>query len=232
MESSKLFTSVDKQPTFKCPHCKKLISHRWRFSEGPTGQIPRDSTSNSNGKIPFSYSIKGVVKTFCNSCNEPTYWLKFLNDQETLIFPHQYDYPDAHDDLPDEIKVIYDQAGKTMSISVGASAALSRVCLEQLLIHLGYEKGSVNDKIGEVIKDNMVSSQTAKMLDTIRHFGNTGAHTGTINLNESEGIAQYILTSINTVVDELITKPKQVDSFFNLLPEKVRESIKNRDTKS
>lgn len=228
-----LFTDVNKQPTFKCPYCKEVTSHYWYFRDGPFGDTPRIANKNTdNETLKIKKNILGLIITNCNSCGEKSYWLKYMKGTEELIFPHQYDYPEPHMDLPETIVPIYNQAGQNLSISIGAATALSRVCLEKLLIHLGYKNGSLNDKIAAVIAEHKVSSQTADILDTIRFFGNTGAHAGTIDLDESQGVAQYILTSINDVVDELITKPKKVKKYYDLLPEGVKGAIQKRDTPS
>ncbi|MCU4843750.1 DUF4145 domain-containing protein [Bacillus cereus] len=230
--SNYLFESPDKHPTFTCPHCFQISSHRWQFVYGPLGTTPNfRSTTPEKPKHPFNDDLSGIIKTTCSKCDVPTYWLKSKNGEALQVYPsNSSNYPQPHVDMPDHIKKTFIEAGSVMHLSLGSSAALSRLTLENLLKHLGYEKGSLNDKIGKVITDGKVNSNVAKMLDIIRTFGNSGAHSGIINLDESPEIPKFLLELINLVVEHMITLPNKVDTMFDTIPPGIRASIEKRDS--
>lgn len=235
----------NKQPVFLCPHCNKVESHVWvevhkPYSEEESqiigalmqGKADRNNLQELTNK---SFREKGyiywIVNCKCNYCQKTTVWITYRDGETQMVYPQKLQYEPAHKDMPNKIKDIYNQAGQCLSISAGASAALSRVCLEKLLEELNYTKGDLNDSIAKVIKDGKVSSDTAYLLDIIRGFGNQGAHTGTINLDDEIGTAEFLLSAINKVVDELISKPKATKTMFEKLPEGMRKAIKERDNK-
>lgn len=222
------------QPAFRCPFCKEIRSHSWENIAnfiGPKMRVMSVEELNSDLNILTSSDEIGMIYyAKCNECSKITVWIKFEDKHTEMIYPQTYEYPEPHSDMPPSITKFYNEAGKTLSISVGASAALSRVTLENLLSHLGYPQNTLNNKIGAAIKAKNLSSDTEKLLDIIRHFGNDGAHAGTINSNDEYGTAQFLLESINRVVDDLITKPNRTKELFSLLPDGVLNGIKKRDT--
>lgn len=235
----------NKQPVFLCPHCNKVESHVWRELDKPY-KIQLDRGINKllaspTGPLPLEKSIEqyikendlieSIISCSCNSCQKVSIWIDSRGNVPKQIYPQKSQYEPAHKDMPEKIKDIYNQAGQCLSISAGASAALSRVCLEKLLEELNYTKGDLNDSIAKVIKDGKVSSDTAYLLDIIRGFGNQGAHTGTINLDDEIGTAEFLLSAINKVVDELISKPKATKEMFDKLPKGLRKQIETRDNK-
>lgn len=238
-----LFSNKKKQPTFKCLHCRKIQSHSWKFidnSLGPkiemllAGTFSGDSDPSSfpsevREKFNDPKKIAYIVKCECNYCDKVSIWLKFEDYHEVQIYPQIFDYPEPHAEMPDEVSQIYNQAGKILIISPSASAALSRLALEKLLTIEGFTQNSLNDKIGAIIKANKLNSETEKHLDIIRHYGNKGVHTGTIDLDDEDGISQYVLGAINSVVDDLIAKPNKTNEMFDNLPESIKKAIEKRD---
>ncbi|PEF99668.1 DUF4145 domain-containing protein [Bacillus toyonensis] len=226
--SNYLFKSYAIHPTFTCPHCFKISSHRWEFVYGPFGNTP--SFRDAKPKHPFNDRLSGIIKAMCSKCNVSTYWLKSQNNEELQVYPsNSSNYPQPHEDMPEHIKKTFIEAGSVMHLSLGSSAALSRLTLENLLKHLGYEKGSLNDKIGKVIADEKVNSHVAKMLDIIRAYGNSGAHSGIINLDENPEIPNFLLELINLVVEHMITLPNKVDTMFDAIPPGIKAGIEKRD---
>ncbi|PEA97929.1 hypothetical protein CON66_00105 [Bacillus cereus] len=242
--SNYLFENQDKHPTFTCPHCYQISSQGWKYIYGPNyprgkskqinpeSIISSTSTELAEDNNPFHhFNLRGVILSTCNKCDSSTYWLKSLNAEEIQVYPsNSSDYPQPHEDMPDHIRKTFKEAGSVMHLSLGSSAALSRLTLENLLKHLGYEKGSLNDKIGKVISEGKVSAHVGRMLDIIRTYGNSGAHSGIINLDENPEIPKFLLELINLVVEHMITLPKKVDTMFDAIPPGIRAGIEKRDT--
>lgn len=240
--SNYLFKSRDKHPTITCPHCFKISSQNWHFEIGPfhrennrvpfyTNVNPAKLVENEEPKRPFDEdNLAGIILSTCSKCDATTYWLKSMDGDELQLYPHNFsNYPQPHEDMPKGIRKTFKEAGSVMHLSLGSSAALARLTLENLLIHLGYEDGTLNVKIGNVIKDGEISKKTEKALDVIRVYGNSGAHSGIINLEEQPWVPSTLLKLINSVVDDLITAPKEIDDMFDAMPTGIKAGIEKRD---
>jgi hypothetical protein len=67
---------------------------------------------------------------------------------------------------------------------------------------------------------------------SIRVIGNNAVHPGQIVLEDNSEIAFKLFQLLNFITDELITKPKELDSLYiNLIPVQTQEHIKQRDGK-
>lgn len=243
LDKVNIFDSQSKQPVFKCYFCDQLQSHiSMRLMNIVGDKVSREVEQTSLVGNEYSDIIKTIRSKYsdpekigtitlctCNNCGNNSLWVSYEDERLEQVSPHVFDYPQPHTDLPDNIKDVYNQAGKILNISSGASAALSRVSLELLLKHLGYTKNRLNDNIADVIASNLLSTTTMTSLDVIRHFGNEGAHTGTISLDDDNEVAKYLLESINDIVDDLITKPKNNELRYNSLPEGIKKAIERRD---
>lgn len=212
--SELLFTNHSKNPVFTCSHCLRYYSHTWNFVHGPMGSDPRFPKSKTViDSDPYGEeNLLGVIQASCNSCDEVSFWLKSKHGSETQVYPTNFaNFPQPNKDMPEYIKNIYKEAGSVMHLSLGASAALSRLTLEKLLIHLGNDKDSLFESIRELEKNRDISSTLKQKLYVIRKIGNTGAHSGSISFEEEPEAPRHLLNIINDIVDELITKPKTLE---------------------
>lgn len=205
---------------FFCPHCNVF------------------SASQYNLKSQFNHkSIDyGVVKADCNSCRNTSIWLvkNILNDtEEILLFPRSAKNIDpANTDMPDDVKKIYEEASLILEISPRASAALSRLAIETLASkHLNAGKGTLNDMIGNLVR-NGLSSRIQRALDAVRVIGNEGVHPGQIDISDDKEIAYTLLKLINIIVEDQITKDREIDEIYSLIPENKLRGIEGRDANS
>ncbi len=214
-----LFESHDKHPTFTCPHCFQISSHRWQFAYGPLGTTPSFKSSNpEKPKHPFNDNLLGIIKTMCSKCDGPSYWLRSKNGEELQVYPsNSTNYPQPHEDMPEHIRNTYIEAGSVLHLSLGASAALSRLTLENLLAHIGYDQGTLFNRIEKICANQDISSILRKKLDIVRLIGNKGTHVGSISFTEKPDTPILLLTIINDIVDDLITKPKSLASLEALI---------------
>jgi hypothetical protein len=72
-------------------------------------------------------------------------------------------------------------------------------------------------------------AKVQKALDYCRVVGNNAVHPGEINLNDTPDIAQNLFRMVNFIVEDRITRPKEIDELYGLLPEASREAIEKRD---
>ena len=117
---------------------------------------------------------------------------------------------------------------KIVDISPRGSAALLRLCIQKLCKHLGKTGDNLNADIANLVKDGL-DARIQKALDIVRVVGNNAVHPGQIDLTDDKDIASKLFRLINMIADSMITQPKHVDEFYDLLPESSKTQIKKRD---
>jgi hypothetical protein len=89
------------------------------------------------------------------------------------------------DDTPADVKEDYEEATAVLQISLKASAALSRRCLQLILREVSakhmkegflFSNGYLAHEIKQVVEHGDIPSDIAKLLDTVRKVGAFGAH--------------------------------------------------------
>ncbi|HDR8152829.1 TPA: DUF4145 domain-containing protein [Bacillus cereus] len=225
------FQNPLKHPTFVCPHCSEIASHRWNYVYGPywrqghSNQTdieyadPEYTFGPEKPTNPFEEGwLQGIIQAACSKCDSPTYWLKSMEGDELQVYPMNFsNYPRPHEDMPEHIRNTYIEAGSVLHLSLGASAALSRLTLENLLAHIGYDQGTLFNRIEKICANQDISSILRKKLDIVRLIGNKGTHVGSISFTEKPDTPILLLTIINDIVDDLITKPKSLASLEALV---------------
>ncbi|WP_179860782.1 DUF4145 domain-containing protein [Sporosarcina koreensis] len=160
----------------------------------------------------------------CTECEKYTIW-----ENEKVIFPPTSEMPEPEEYMPEDVKRIYEEAAQVFQYSPRASAALLRLAIETLLIqHLGLKKDSINNMIGDLVTRGTLS-HVQQALDALRFYGNKGIHFGEIDLNDDQEKVQFLFILINMLVKELISKPIEINSIYEALPESFRQSVENRD---
>lgn len=162
----------------------------------------------------------------CAHCEEACYWFR-----SHLTIPSDAPVPPAHEDLPEDCKQDYEEARDIVSRSPRAAAALLRLCIQKLLVHIGGDGKNINSDIGRLVSEGLpVVVQQA--LDYCRVVGNNAVHPGEINLNDSPQIAASLFEMTNFIVQDRITRPKQIAALYAGLPDGARAAIEKRDSSS
>jgi hypothetical protein len=84
-------------------------------------------------------------------------------------------FPQAHEDLPDPARRFLDQAMQTLA-APDASAVMSGSAVDAMLKALGYEKGSVYDRIDEAVKDHHLTEAMGEWAHSVRLGANRPRH--------------------------------------------------------
>ncbi len=164
--------------------------------------------------------------SICQYCKEYSVWLG-----EKMIFPQAFTAPLPDEDMPDDVKKIYEEARGVADISPRAAAALLRVALEKLTARLGEKEGTLNDRIKKLNQKGL-PEKVIQSLDTVRILANEGgAHAGVIDLTgeDNKAIVNGLFFLVNFIVEKTISDPKKVDEMVAQLPEEKKAGIENRD---
>lgn len=223
------------QKSFKCPHCGAFAYMEWNnlyvISSDPMGN---------------DFYIKTRVhQANCASCSNNNIWYNHApemdwlppnnfyeprdNNDLTRLYPIQEiankDIPPANADMPEDVKTLYIEAAIIFELSPRSAAALIRLALEKLCVHIGVKKKNIKESIEELAKDNIIPSRVAKAADNIRLIGNANVHSGIICDEVLDDINPAIFAYINLIVDYAITKPKEIEEINSLFPEQKRASL-------
>ena len=213
---SKYYPPTYDHPQFNCPYCNVFAKQRWAYIN------TRSRDGRSSSVHPVCIKNATVEVSTCVHCINPTFWL-----EEKIIYPPMHTAPPANNDLPDSVKVVYDEASAIANQSPRAACALLRLAIEILLKELD-ETGSINDGIQNLVKKGL-DVRVQQSLDIVRVTGNNAVHPGEIVFDDTTNV-HTLFQLINIIADVLITQPKQIQATFDNLPEGARKAIKKRDT--
>lgn len=143
-----------------------------------------------------------------------------------MVYPRYSTAPPPSPDMPEPSARFYNEARDVLDASPRAAAALLRSCVEQLLVDLGFENGTLNDKIGALVKDGL-PERYQRIFDAVRITGN-GIHPGQIESDNRE-MALALFQLVNRIVDERITQIKTEEAIWDVLPEGAKEAVARRD---
>lgn len=164
-----------------------------------------------------------VQASTCAHCNEMSYWIRgVLMDPAISTAPH------AHADLPVVCMADYNEARNVFDASPKAAGALLRLCIQKLLKELGQPGDNINQDIAALVRDGL-PPQIQKALDVCRVVGNNAVHPGEIAIDENPEVVGKMFGLINFVVEDRITRPKEVAALYDALPEGARDAIDRRD---
>ena len=220
MKKEKHYPAEHALEKFHCPHCgvfaKQFWAHLearyiWKYSSIDT---VRDFSEN----LERNWTISK-----CEHCSGRIIWL-----DEVIVYPRKILVAQPNDDLNEDIKNDYLEAAAIFNDSARASAALLRLALQKLCKQLGENGKNINDDIGSLVKKGL-SSQIQKSLDILRITGNNAVHPGEINLEESPEVVLKLFDLVNFIAEKMITEPKELDGFYEGLPDGVKEQIEKRD---
>jgi len=132
--------------------------------------------------------------------------------------------------MPQDCKADYDEARMIVAQSPKAAAALIRLALQKLMVHLGEKGKNLNDDIGNLVAKGL-DVHVQQALDYCRVVGNNGVHPGAIVLDDSPEITHLLFEMINLIVEDRIDRPARVQQAYMKLPQGARDAIEQRKPK-
>ncbi len=196
---------------FNCPFCNAYSKQEWG--------LPVKIIDQSNYGRDENLAI-----CRCNRCCEFSIWVK-----GNMVYPNASSTTLPNQDLPEDIKVDYEEARTILMGSPRGSAALLRLAIQKLCNHLGEKGKNISEDIGFLVKKGLpVKIQQA--LDIVRVVGNNSVHPGQIDLKDNVEVANKLFNLVNLIAEVMITQPKHIESMYNdVVPESQRDAIEKRD---
>lgn len=193
-----------KETRFHCPRCNVYAAQSWRT-------------------LILNNYLTDFEASTCAHCSEISFWYS-----GHLIIPSASQAEPMHHDMPKDCQSDYEEARDIVGRSPRGAVALLRLCLEKLLKHLGQEGKSINEAIKALVADGL-SPRIQQALDICRVVGNNAVHPGELDIQDTPEIAHQLFKMINFIVEDRITRPKEVQALFDQLPEGAVEAIAKRD---
>uniref|UniRef100_UPI004057BF91 DUF4145 domain-containing protein n=1 Tax=Candidatus Electronema sp. TaxID=2698783 RepID=UPI004057BF91 len=231
---------------FNCPHCGAHSSQTWFdlaaepikecgtpqpchiFGGTPVislSQVPPPLNLYSTSKqTVYRYTtVLNLHLSKCFTCEKFSIWV-----HDSLVFPNKIYVVPPNPDLPDDVRQDYEEASKILDMSPRGSAALLRLAIQKLCIHLGESGENINKDIASLVKKGL-DQRVQQALDIVRVVGNNAVHPGKMDINDDKDTARTLFRLVNLIAEKMISEPKHVQSLFDSLPEGTRKQIEKRD---
>lgn len=230
--------SIDEN-SFNCPFCNAYAAQTWfdmcadrcgyhnetpsLYERSDSGVAKVETSLAYNPGVISLARVENAFASHCHNCGHVSLWVS-----DKLVFPRKKAPIEPNEDMPDEIKVDYEEARAVFDDSPRASAALLRLCIQKLCIHLGESSGKIDTDIANMVK-NGLSKLVQQSLDIVRVIGNESVHPGTIDLNDDRDTAEKLFSIVNLIVMQMITNHRMVNDLYNSLPVNKLRGIEQRD---
>jgi hypothetical protein len=217
---------------FNCPLCgaysHQLWSEVFRKASYSVRPFYEDRIETIKNRIDLNGTKTICSISRCSNCEDYAIW-----EGPNLVHPNILTVVPPNDDMPEDIKSLYNEARSIVNLSAKSAAALLRLGLEKLLIHVGAKKGNIDVMIQDLVDRDIISTSGSvrKALDSIRLLGNAGVHPTGIDLDEDPQAAFALFKVLNFVVEKLITEEKEIEAIYAFVPEDKRENLDKRRAK-
>jgi hypothetical protein len=190
---------------------KRLIGHP--FDE-------RNENSRSLG-----WQLDNTNASKCYSCKQYALWVG-----PNLAWPVQQYSVAPNAEMPEHIKPDFLEAASIVDVSPKGAAALLRLCIQKLVIHLGGKGDNLNADIGKLIEERVITKNIQEALDVVRVVGNNWVHPGTIVFDDNKAMATKLFGLVNVIVEATIATPRHITQIYEtVVPKTTREAIAKRD---
>ena len=202
--------------SFTCPHCGVYArQNKWGHRV--------DTPAQPKNEQQLEHAALIVAR--CENCEKNCFWF-----HEQLIYPSRGNAPPPNTDMPQDVRQDYEEAARIYFASPRGAAALLRLSIQKLMIHLGRPGRSINDDIAALVASGL-PAQVQQALDVVRVTGNNAVHPGQIDANDAS-VAEQLFPLVNVIVEYQISLPARVSEMYAALPESARGAIVKRDARS
>lgn len=199
-----------------CPHCGVNVRFvTFTLVQRNSNRVTQGGMNAADGEIvPADCDTPSLTFAACPSCRLPIIQLKSEPDEEPrLVFPRTGSRRPVHESVPTDLLSDYHESVVVLEDSPKASAALSRRCLQHLLIKKGAnKKKQLRDQLDELHAS--LPAYVQSYVDSIRKLGNIAAHPKTDAntdriLDVEPGEADWMLELLEELFDHYYAKPAE-----------------------
>lgn len=136
-----------------------------------------------------------------------------------------------NEDMPSEIKILYEEAKDIVNRSPRIACALLRLALENLIDHvIGENNNDLSKNILDLVRDNKLDDRIRDSMEIVRVIGNGSIHPAIIDMNGLDTIdtAEQLFGLINFITTSLITQPQKIKQLYDKLPAEERKKIERK----
>jgi hypothetical protein len=173
----------------------------------------------------IGYRVHNIHFSQCFTCSKVAVWL-----HHKLIYPNKRTGTAPHTDLPEEIFRDFEEARSILELSPRGAAALLRLVLQKLFVHLG-ESSDINPAIASLVKRGL-DPIVRDALDSVRVIGNEAVHPGQMDLRDDMDTVAELFHVINFITEKMIAEPKKLKAIYDKLPPEKRAAIDARNAKA
>ncbi len=200
------------ESAFNCPWCDAYANQLWFDLFYGSSRYSASNSDFKQGKL-----------SICVSCRNFSIWVN-----KELIYPQNAISITPNPDLSESIKKDFIEASEIAQKSPRGAAALLRLAVQTLCEDLVSKKNDLNTNIGELVKRGL-PERIQMALDSVRIIGNRAVHAGILDLGDDQKTVQKLFGLVNFIAEKMISEPKEIETFFEKLPESQRNQIETRD---
>jgi hypothetical protein len=177
-------------------------------------------------KDAYSNEVANLFISVCYSCDRASVWI-----HDKLVCPPIRAGIGPNEDLPADILRDFNEAREILDLSPRGAAALLRLAIQKLCVHLGEKGENLNADIGKLVAKGL-DARVQKSLDIVRVVGNDSVHPGQIDLRDSRLVAEKLFGLVNLIAEKTISEPKHVAELYDTLVSGTKQdAIDARDKK-
>lgn len=120
-------------------------------------------------------------------------------------------------DLPDNCLADYLEAREILTRSPRGAAALLRLVIQKLCVHLGEPGKDINNDIASLVRKGL-PERLQRALDTVRVIGNEAVHPDVLDVHDEPAIVVPLFDLVDLLVERMITEPAAEEKLYRSRP--------------
>jgi hypothetical protein len=225
---------MNDQRILLCPHCHRRTSFQEQGKHWYRETLETSYNAFFDEEVTTRWLETTAWLLSCEGCSRPL--LELVSDRCTLLTAQEWTreevdrkvvYPLVRlapapvTGIPEEVARAFQEAADVLPISPSASAALLRLALEQLCVHLQLAGKDLRERLAGLVKQGL-RPELEQALERVRVMGKQAVQPGLLDVRDDEHTVLLLFTILNLLVEECISLPAHRKRLANLLIEQDR----------
>jgi hypothetical protein len=159
----------------------------------------------------------------CVACENYSLWFN-----GKVIHPRSSTAPPPVAGMPESVKTDYMEAKLVFDDSPRAAAALLRLAVQKLCIHLGRPGKNLNSDVAQLATEGL-PDYVRRALDVVRVVGNNSVHPGELDVRDDPKTAEALFHCVNWIVEAMIQRAQRISELYAKLPAGAKDAVTKRD---